>query len=70
MQNERIVSIKTVKMLRMYYYVELKSITKLNVSEIVKKEINEFLNRYYDRYTGMFLKSKEFLDKISKLDEL
>ena len=57
-------------MLRMYYYVELKSITKLNVSEIVKKEINEFLNRYYDRYTGMFLKSKEFLDKISKLDEL
>ena len=69
-QNERIVSIKTVKMLRMYYYVELKSITKLNVSEIVKKEINEFLNRYYDRYTGMFLKSKEFLDKISKLDEL
>ncbi len=66
-KDERIVSIKTVKMLRMYYYVEMKSISKLSVSEVVKNDINDFLNHYYERYTGMYLKSKEFLEKIKNL---
>lgn len=69
-QKEQIVSIKTVKMLRMYYYVEIKSISKLGISDNVKNEINDFLNRYYERYTGIYLKSKEFLEKIKNLDEL
>ena len=55
------------KMLRMYYYVEMKSISKLSVSEVVKNDINDFLNHYYERYTGMYLKSKEFLEKIKNL---
>lgn len=67
LQNEKIVSLKTVKMLRMYYYVEIKSITKLNISEETKQDINQFLTKYYDRYTGMYLKSKDFLKKIENL---
>ncbi len=66
-QSEKIVSIKTVKMLRMYYYVDIKSITTLNISEEVKNDINTFLNRYYERYTGMYLKSKDFLNKLKNL---
>jgi len=65
--SAKIVSLKTVKMLRMYYYVDIKSITNLNISEEVKQDINSFLSRYYDRYTGMYLKSKDFLQKIAKL---
>ncbi|MCI8394646.1 MAG: DNA repair protein RecO [Bacilli bacterium] len=63
-QGEKIVSLKTVKMLRMYYYVDLDSISSLNISEEVKQEINSFLTRYYDRYTGLYLKSKDFLKKL------
>lgn len=63
-QNEPLVEPKTIELLRMYYYVEIKSITNLNISSIVKNEINNFLNTYYDRYTGLYLKSKNFLKKI------
>ncbi len=44
--------------------VEIKSISKLKISEKVKQEINTFLNTYYDRYTGLYLKSKNFLKKL------
>lgn len=67
--NEGYVSEKTIKMIRLYYYVEIKNISKLDVSSDVSKEINQFLDMYYDRYTGLYLKSKDFIKKISKLDK-
>ena len=62
--NERIVSNKTLKIIRMLYYVDIEKITKLDVSGPVKEEINSFINEYYDRYTGLYLKTKEFLKNI------
>lgn len=62
--NEFIVDTKTIKMIRMYYYVELSSISKLEISESVINEIDYFLDKYYDRYTGLYLKSKTFLRNI------
>lgn len=62
--NELIVDPKTIELLRMYYYVEIKSISNLKISDKVKNEINYFLNTYYERYTGLYLKSKEFLKKL------
>ena len=67
LMQERIVSQKSIKMLRMYYYVDIKSITELNISDEVKEEINYFLNKYYDRYTGLYLNSKEFLKTIANI---
>ena len=61
-QDEIIVEPKTIELLRMYYYVEIKSISKLKISEKVRDEINRFLDTYYDRYTGLYLKSKNFLN--------
>ena len=63
-QNELIVSPKTIELLRMYYYVDISSINKINIKPEVKEEINLFLKRYYDRYTGLYLKSKDFLNKL------
>ncbi len=63
-QNERLVKPKTMELLRLYYYVEIKSISNLKISREVKEEINHFLNTYYDRYTGLYLKSKSFLKKL------
>ena len=67
--NENIVSDKTIKLLRMFYYVDIKSISKLEVRDSVILEINEFLDDYYDRYTGIYLKSKNFIKQLNKLTQ-
>lgn len=65
--NERIVPIDIVKVINMYYLVDIKSINKLALKEEIVTEINRFLNSYYDDYTGLYLKSKDFLKTIAKL---
>lgn len=65
--NEKILSEKTIKLIRLFYYVDILKISKLEVSETSKKEINEFLDMYYDRYTGLYLKSKSFLKNLEKV---
>ena len=59
----------TIKLLRLFYYVDIKNISKLEVSDMVVLEINRFLDDYYDRYTGVYLKSKEFIRQINKLTQ-
>ena len=66
--DEGIVSDKAVKLIRMFYYVDISSITKLDISSDTLKEINQFIEDYYDRYTGIYLKSKNFLKKITQLE--
>ena len=65
--NQKMVSDKTIKLIRMFYYVDLSKITKLELSNHVKNEINEFLNDYYERYTGLYLKSKDFIKSLNKI---
>ena len=69
-QNEPLVNEKTIKVIRMYYYVDISSITKLDISREVSKEINTFLDDYYDRYTGLYLKSKAFIKKVNQLENI
>ena len=59
--NEPITNDKTIKLIRMYTYVEINKITKLDLDIKIVKEVDNFLNVYYDRYTGLYLKSKNFL---------
>ena len=66
-RNEKIYSDKTVKLIRMFYYVDISKITKLDVKDEIKKEIDEFIDLYYERYSGLYLKSKEFLKSLSKI---
>ena len=63
------VSDKAIKLIRMFYYVDIEKITKLEVSNSVLKEINLFLDDYYDRYTGIYLKSKKFLKQIERIEQ-
>ncbi len=65
--NEKIVSTKTIKLIRMFYYVDISKIEKLDISEEVKNEINEFIDDYYDRYSGLYLKTKTFLKNLNKI---
>lgn len=65
--NETMVSDKTIKLIRMFYYVDISKITKLDISLKSKNEINLFLDDYYSRYTGLYLKSKSFIKNLQKL---
>lgn len=67
LKNEPIVSEKTIKLIRMFYYVDINKINKLEIDEKTKIEINNFLNDYYDRYTGLYLKSKAFINNLKKI---
>lgn len=66
-RGETIVNIKTIKLLRMFYYVDINKISKLDISDNIKKELNRFIDDYYDRYSGLYLKSKIFLKNMQNI---
>lgn len=63
--NEPKSSDKAIKLVRMYYYVDIDKISKLDLSKDVINEVNNFIDDYYDRYTGLYLKSKNFLKNLN-----
>lgn len=66
-RGEKIVNIKTIKLLRMFYYVDISKITNLDISENIQKELSDFIYDYYDRYSGIYLKSRAFLKNLDKI---
>ena len=65
--EEHIYNIKTLKLIGMFYYLNLEKIKKIEISDTIKKELNLFINDYYDRYSGLYLKSKDFLEILTKI---
>lgn len=65
--NERILNPKSIKLIRMYYLIDINSISDINIKKETANEINYFLDKYYERYTGLYLKSKDFLKKLNNL---
>ncbi len=63
-QNEPIYSLNMIKVIRIYYLLDLKKIPNLPIENDIKEEIDRFLNEYYSTYTGLYLKSKNFLSKL------
>ena len=68
--NEKIYNLKTLKLIRMFYYVDLDKISKINVSENIKKELNLFIDDYYERYSGLYLKTKKFIEKYTIVENI
>ena len=65
--TEPLISSKAIKLIRMYYYVDINKIDNIDVSPEATSEINDFLNNYYERYTGLYLKSKSFLNSLKNI---
>lgn len=63
-RNELIVDKKIIQLIRMYYFVDIKSITTINVKEEYKNTINKFISDYYDSFTGLYIYSKKFLETL------
>ena len=62
--KDKVMDDVTLKLFKAYYYIYISKISELNIKEKVVNEIDHFLNIYYKEYTGLYLKSKSFLDKI------
>lgn len=65
LENEYKYSEKALKILKLYSLVDFDNLKTINVSNSVKEEIDKFLDMYYDEYTGIYLKTKDFIKKIS-----
>lgn len=62
--NEPILNTQVLKLIRMYYYVDISKISKLDLKKEYVNVVNDFIDNYYDDYTGLYLKSKSFLKNI------
>jgi DNA repair protein RecO (recombination protein O) len=62
--DEPIVSEKVIKLVKMYTLIDINKISKLDLEKDIISEVNNFIDVYYDKYTGLYLKSKEFLKKL------
>lgn len=68
--NEAIFQLKTIKLIRLFFEIDLKKITKIEINDDIKKELNLFIDDYYDRYSGLYLKSKNLLQKFSQFNQV
>ena len=59
--NEPLISEKVMKLLRLYYYVDISKITSLDIDEKVSHEISKIIDEYYDEFSGVYLKSKKII---------
>ena len=50
-ENDSIIKENNQSNEKKYYYVDIKNISKLEVSDLVTKEINQFLDGYYEKYS-------------------
>lgn len=65
--NEKILDSKSIKLIRMYYLIDINTISDISIKSNIANEINYFLDKYYERYTGLYLKSKDFLKKMNSI---
>ena len=65
--NEKMVNEKALKLLRMLYYVDINKIKQLEVGEELK-DIEEFIEDYYEEHTGIYFNIKKKLISLKKME--
>lgn len=63
------VSERALKLLRLFYFIDLKRIGQISVKPETKKELRFILDQYYHEFAGLNLKSKKFLNQLDSLKE-
>ena len=63
------VSEKVVKLLRLFYHFDVHRLGKIEVSEGTKKQLQTLLFAYYDEYSGIYLKSRKFLEQLTTMQQ-
>jgi DNA repair protein RecO (recombination protein O) len=60
------ISAATLKLLRIFYYLDLSRLGDISVKTETKKELKKVIDAYYEEYSGLHLKSKRFLDQMEQ----
>ena len=63
-QNDMLVDEKVIKLIRLYYYIDIKKIDSFNVDKKFVNDINRFIDDYYEKYTGLYLNGKKIVADI------
>lgn len=64
------ISQATVKLLRLFYYIDLSRLGNISVKEETKAELKKIISAYYDEYSGLYLKTKKFLNSMDQFRNL
>lgn len=57
---------KTAELLHLFSHMDLARLGNISLKSETKKEIREVLNQYFDAYSGLYLKSKRFLEQLDR----
>ena len=66
--DELILKNDTLKMIRMLYYVDINKIKKLEIDSEILKEVEIFIDDYYEEHTGIYFKSKKEEEILAKIN--
>jgi DNA repair protein RecO (recombination protein O) len=58
---------QSIRLLRLFYYMDVKRLGSISVKPETKKELKTAIDLYYGAYSGLYLKSKRFLDQLDSL---
>ncbi|AQY51183.1 DNA repair protein RecO [Listeria weihenstephanensis FSL R9-0317] len=59
-----------VKLLRLFYIFQLDRLGNISVKQETKEQLQRAIDTYYEQYSGLYLKSKKFLNNMKNWDEL
>lgn len=67
-KSDKLYSLKSIKFIRMYYYLDISKITKIDIDNNIKCEIDDYLTEYYSVHTGLYLNSKDFINNLKRIN--
>ncbi|EUJ43045.1 DNA repair protein RecO [Listeria riparia] len=59
-----------VKLLRLFYIFQLDRLGNIDVKQETKEQVQRAIDTYYEQYSGLYLKSKKFLNNMKNWDAL
>lgn len=68
-KDEVMVNPKSLKLIRMLYYVDLYKIKNLNVGEEIE-DVEKFIDNYYDDHTGIYFNIKKKIATLNKMQAI
>ncbi|MFP3633616.1 DNA repair protein RecO [Bacillus sp. SIMBA_033] len=64
------ISPQTARLLRLFYYFDIGRLGSVSLKQKTKNEIKRVIDLYYEEYSGLYLKSKRFLDQMESMKNL
>lgn len=56
-----------IKLLRIFYFFDLNRLGKIDVKPQTKKELRVAISMYFDEYSGLYFKSRKFLEQLDNI---